>query len=60
MPPNTVPHSFISFTVADQDVPRQVSGLHDVDGSYQSGDPTGDLEGHGREQSIGGAGAADK
>jgi len=27
---------FISFPVADQDVPRQLSGLHDVDGSYQS------------------------
>jgi len=27
---------FISFTVADQDASRQLSRIHDVDGSYQS------------------------
>jgi len=25
---------FISFTVADQDAPRQLSRIHDVDGTY--------------------------
>ena len=28
---------FISFTVADQDASQQLSRIHDVDGSYQSG-----------------------
>ena len=27
-------HSFISFTVADQDAPQQLSRIHDVDGTY--------------------------
>jgi len=28
---------FISFMVADQDASQQLSRIHDVDGSYQSG-----------------------
>jgi len=31
---NEMKFIFISFTVADQDAPRQLSRIHDVDGTY--------------------------